>query len=213
MTIGNYLEIGLAIVALLVIPAAIIKAWWPALRAGLRRFGRWIWAGLCSLFVVAEEGADTYISPGDTWRALVGLFWRPAVMSSDEADQAAGQVGDAAGDHPAGELVQPIAMSSNAVNNQVIGDAGDTIPAEYRAAIRYQAQAEAIAALLDAGLLTNQAKAIETVYRVSRTAKSRPDTPYQKALQLVERLRARQRPELVGDMIERVKREVAAETK
>jgi hypothetical protein len=72
-------------------------------------------------------------------------------------------------------------------------------------------RASAIAELLDSGLLTNRDKAICQLFRCSKASSARPDAPFQVALRLVEQHRAKARPEYVGDMIERVKREVAKE--
>ncbi|MDQ2997460.1 MAG: hypothetical protein M3R61_10440 [Chloroflexota bacterium] len=94
-------------------------------------------------------------------------------------------------------------------------DLNDITPAEVRTIIRQQARAEAIVAILKAAEASkvksagDQAGLIEAVAGGART--SRPGTPYALLKAAVDELRGKQRPEYVGDMIARVKREIAGE--
>lgn len=202
MTIGDYLEIGMVIVAVIVVPAAIIKAWWPVLRKAIGRLTRSIWAALCRTFVIADDGGDTYVPPPEAWRALVGLFWRED-MSSASAQHAAGDRGASGVRHQAGA---PVSLSAEPNTGDTERVSGVDLDADPRAIVR----AALIAELLDSGLLTNRDKAICVAFHCSKASSSRPDAPFQKALRLVEQHRAKARPEYVGDMIARVEREVAA---
>jgi hypothetical protein len=68
-----------------------------------------------------------------------------------------------------------------------------------------------IAELLDSGRMTNRDKASMQAFSCSKASSARPDAPFQVALRLVEQHRAKRTPEYVGDMLERVQREVANE--
>lgn len=118
------------------------------------------------------------------------------IMSSANTAPAQNEAADARVSQPGESASAPTAMPSSAISNELTAD---------------ETSARAIALLLNAGLLTNRTKAIEQVFHCSVTAKSRPDTPYQRALKMVEQYQTPARRELVGDMIARVEREVAAE--
>lgn len=185
MNIGNWLELAVAIWALIVVPRGIWRAWTRPAKveqvetidlAQRRQPSSWSIGGeLARLFLVPVDRDD---------------------MSSSAADLPARNATDASVSQPLESASAPIAMLNSAVSSPLTAD---------------EVAAHAIAELLNAGLLTNRTKAIERVFHCSVTAKSRPDTPYQRALKLVEQYQAPARPEYVGDMIERVKREVAQE--
>lgn len=122
--------------------------------------------------------------------------------------------------------LQPVATPRKATNDGLalggLGDSfandlGDITPAEARAIIRQQARAEAIVAILkaaEAGKVKSagdQAGLIEAVAGGART--SRPGTLYALLKAAVDELRGKQRPEYVGEMIARVEREVAGESR
>ena len=144
---------------------------------------------------------------------------RGIVMSSNEIGESETIPLDQLPQQPRAGDSQPIAIANNAVNAELTvnpGDAGavnssgNFIPSEARELIRFQAKAEAIADLMNAGLLTNQAKAIETVYHCSRTSSKRPETPYQKAKQLIEQL-INPRPLYYDDLRAKIEAEIQAE--
>lgn len=92
---------------------------------------------------------------------------------------------------PSTEAGQLIAKPSTPDNAQLPGNAvNSALPIEARDIIRAtalaQGKAEAVAMLLKAGRLTNKAEAIEQVFGCSRS--SRPGSPYQQALALIEPL-------------------------
>lgn len=136
---------------------------------------------------------------------LARLFLTPVDMSSTGADQPLENAGDRREWHRVSEPVFVSAEPNTEDTEKVSGVAG--VDASARDIIR----ASVIAELLDSGLLTNRDKAICQAFRCSKASTSRPDAPFQVALRLVEQHRAKRRPELVGEMIERVQREVAAE--
>lgn len=91
------------------------------------------------------------------------------------------------------EAGQPIAKPSTPDNAQLPGNADNAVlPIEARDIIRAtaieQGKAQAVAALLKSGKLTNKAEAIEQVFGCSRSG--RPGSTYQQALALVEPLLA-----------------------
>jgi hypothetical protein len=100
---------------------------------------------------------------------------------------------------------QRIGMPGNAVNAEL---PGNVLPEEAREIVRFQARVEAVIAIVESGKL-GQTEAIERIFGVKRSG--RPDSPYARARAAVEAQQKPQRPELVGEMIERVQREVAAE--
>jgi hypothetical protein len=108
--------------------------------------------------------------------------------------------------------LHPVATPRKAAN-----DLSDITPAEARAIIRQQAHAETIAAILRAAesgkvkSAGDQAGLIEAVAGGART--SRPGTPYTLLKAAVDELRGKARTEYVGEMIERVRREVAGESR
>lgn len=129
-------------------------------------------------------------------------------MSSTPAQPASKEAGDSRVRHQVPELVSVLAEPNTDDTEPVSGAAGASqIDTSARDIIR----ASAIAELLDSGLLTNRDKAIMQIFRCSKASSSRPDAPFQIALKLVEQHRAKARPEYVGEMIERVQRDVAAE--
>jgi hypothetical protein len=168
MNIGNWLELGMAIWALIVIPRAIWRAWtrppegsMPTVDLTNRRQP--------SGWSIRGELARLFLVPVD-----------PDDMSSAAADQPSREAADPGVSQSVNSASAPIAMPSSAVSGELTAD---------------EAAARAIAELLNAGLLTNRTKAIERVFHCSVTAKSRPDTPYQKALKLVEQYQAPAGPE------------------
>jgi hypothetical protein len=150
--------------------------------------------------------------------------WRPSHMSSGNTQDSSSAAGATGLAKSAGEDLQPLAMPRKPANDglalgtlgdNLANDLGDITPAEARAIIRQQARAEAIVAILRAAEANkvksagDQAGLIEAVAGGART--SRPGTPYALLKASVDELRGKQRPELVGEMIERVQREVARE--
>ncbi len=131
-------------------------------------------------------------------------------MSSDAPDPPSREAGDERVPHqvsgPAPVRVEPNPDDTEPVPGATGAGAIDT---NARDIIR----ASLIAELLDSGLLTNRDKAICQAFRCSKASSSRPDAPFQVALRLVEQHRAKARPEYVGEMIERVEREVAGESR
>jgi hypothetical protein len=148
------------------------------------------------------------------WYAI--LHWRPSIMASGNnliAQQDPNTTYNG---------LHPIAMPRQDANDGValggFGELaakvlGDITPAEARAIIRQHARAEAIVAILRAAEVGkvksagDQAGLIEAVAGGART--SRRGTPYVLLKVAVDELRGKARPEYVGDMIERVHREVA----
>jgi hypothetical protein len=182
MNIGDYLTIALAIWALLVVPRGIWRAWArPRVEP--------------SEPVVVDLAKRRQLSGWSIRSELARLFLVPVDMSSVSARSGESNATDAGVSQPIESASAPIAMLSSAVSDELTAD---------------DASARAIALLLNAGLLTNRTKAIEQVFQCSVTAKSRPDTPYQRALKLVEQYQTPARPEYISDLRARVEREVAA---
>lgn len=98
---------------------------------------------------------------------------------------------------------QSIAKPGNAVNEELTGN---MLPEAAREIIRFQTRVEDVIAVVESGKL-GQVEAIERIFKVKRSG--RPDSPYARARAAVEAQMKPQRRELVGDMIERVQREVA----
>jgi hypothetical protein len=199
MNIGNYLEIGLAIWALIVVPRGIWRAWHrPASKddsqmvdlAARHQPSGWSVRGeLARLFLVSDA---------------------PANMSSRTPDQPLENASDRRELHRVPWSVSVSATPNTDDTEPVSGVAGaSAIDTNARDIIR----ASVIAELLDSGLLTNRDKAICQAFRCSKASSARPDAPFQVALRLVEQHRAKARPELIGEMIERVQREVAGESR
>jgi len=169
MNIGNWLELALAIWALIVVPRGIWRAWTrPANDERLETID------------LAERRRPSGWSIRDELERLFLVPAAPADMSSAPAEQPSRKAADAGVSQPVSDASAPIAMPSSAVSSELTAD---------------EIAAQAIAVLLNAGLLTNRTKAIEQVFHCSVTAKSRPDTPYQKALKLVEMYQAPAGPE------------------
>jgi hypothetical protein len=153
------------------------------------------------------------------WSAA--LHWRPSIMASDDTSTARQNSSTTQLANDSSNGLQPIAMLRKPANDDVAlgglgdlaaNDLGDITPAEARAIIRQQARAEAIVAILcatEAGKVKStgdQAGLIEAVAGSART--SRQGTPYTLLKVAVDELRGKTRPQYVGDMIERVRREV-----
>jgi hypothetical protein len=156
------------------------------------------------------------------WYAV--LHWWPSIMTRGETVTARHDPDTTVLANAPKDGLQPIAMLRKAANDGLalggLGDLAangleDITPAEVRAIIRQQARAEAIVAILravEAGKVKSagdQAGLIEAVAGGART--SRPGTPYILLKAAVDELRGKARPEYIGDMIERVHREVAKE--
>ena len=156
------------------------------------------------------------------WCAV--LHWRPSIMARGDTLSARHDPSTTQLANDSHDALQPIAMPRKATNdNLALGglgdlaanDFGDITPAEARTIIRQQARAEAIVAILraaEAGKVKSpgdQAGLIEAVAGSART--SRRGTPYMLLKAAVDELRGKARPEYVGDMIERVHREIAKE--
>jgi hypothetical protein len=76
-------------------------------------------------------------------------------------------------------------VTGNAVNAALPGNAVNAaLPADVRDIIRQQAQAEAVVRLLTSKKLSNKAETIELIFECSRSG--RPNSPYQRALVLVD---------------------------
>ena len=189
-TLGDVITWAMAIVGIILIPYLIIRAWvFPHTRA--------IWSAIARGF----------------------SFMHRSIMSNDQTAATENIPGARHSQQLSEGNNHPIAMGNNAVNEELTvnpGDAGavnssgNFIPSEARELIRFQAKAEAIAELINAGLLTNQAKAIEAVYHCSRTSSKRPETPYQKAKLLIEQL-INPRPLYYDDLRAKIEAEVQAE--
>jgi hypothetical protein len=192
-TLGDVVTWTMAIVAAVLIPYLILRAWvFPNMRktgAALVRGYRYVRAYLTANVMSNETGGG------------------------DEKI-----VGDLLHQQPKGNGSQPIAMGNNAVNNKLTVNDGDTgantsyQSVQEREAIEFRAKAEAVAELIHDGLVTNQAKAIETVFHCSRTSSKRPDTPYQKAKQLIDQLGG-PRTVFYDDLRAKIEAEVLAEGK
>jgi hypothetical protein len=146
---------------------------------------------------------------------LAWLLWhyfpsggRPGDMSSAAADQSSKNVDDTRVSHLVSGAVS-VSAKPNTDDTSEVSGARSAAPADTPA--RNIIRASLIAELLDSGIITNRDKAICQAFHCSKASASRPDAPFQVALRLVEQHRAKVRPELVGEMIERVQREVAAE--
>jgi hypothetical protein len=100
---------------------------------------------------------------------------------------------------------QRIAMQGNAVNTEL---PGNLLPEAAREIIRYQQRVEDAVKIIQSGRV-GQTEVIELVFNCKRSG--RADSPYAKARAAVQAQLGPARPEYVGDMIERVQREVAAE--
>jgi hypothetical protein len=151
---------------------------------------------------------------------LARLFLVPVDMLSTEADRHPQKGVDRSDWQLSATALPGIAMGNNDDNAGLTNNAGnasagnvqlDILPTEIRDMIRFQAKAEAVADLMNAGIVGNQAKTIEAVFHCARASSSRPESTYQKALGLITRLAKPAKPEYVGDMIARVEREVAKE--
>jgi hypothetical protein len=132
----------------------------------------------------------------------------PDNMSSTSTESATEKASDDWVSHQVSEPVSVSAEPNTDDTEPVSGVAGASAADTYARDIT---RAITIAELLDSGLLGSRDKAICRVFRCSKASSSRPEAPFQVALKLVERHRAQQRPEYVGDMIARVQREVANE--
>jgi hypothetical protein len=134
--------------------------------------------------------------------------WIRSIMSS-------GVARDTAGDASAGQVwhqvPEPVSVSAEPNTDDTERVPGATGASAIDTSARDIIRASVVAELLDSGLLTNRDKAIMQVFHCSKAASTRPDSPFQVALRLVEQHRAKQRPEYVGEMIARVEREVASE--
>jgi hypothetical protein len=100
---------------------------------------------------------------------------------------------------------QRIAMPGNAVNAEL---PGNVLPEAAREIIRYQVKVEDAVKLIQSGKI-GQTEVIELVFNCKRSG--RADSPYGKARAAVLAQLGPVRPEYVGEMIERVQREVAEE--
>jgi hypothetical protein len=109
--------------------------------------------------------------------------------------------------HRVPEPVSVSAKPSTADTEPVPGATGAN---PHDTAARDIIRASLIAELLDAGVITNRDKAICQAFKCSKAASTRPDAPFQVALRLVEQHRAKQQPEYIGEMIERIKAEQTA---
>lgn len=146
--------------------------------------------------------------PAERWSIrgeLARLFLvedRPIMSSDRSATTAARPVADPL---PATSTIeaQRVAMPGNAGNAEL---PGNVLPEAAREIVRFQAQVEAVIAIVESGKV-GQTEAIERIFKCKRSG--RPDSHYAKARAAVEAQQKPQRPEYVGDMIARVEREVA----
>jgi hypothetical protein len=191
--LGDVLTLITALFAIIFIPYLIIRAWvFPHAQA--------IWAGIVRAF--------RYVSERTT----------PFVMSNKTTGEGEKNSGDLHSQQLKGSGNQPIAIGNNAVNREVTVNAGNVgvnsfaLSIQEAEAIEFRAKAEAVAELLRDGLVTNQTKAIETVFHCSRTSSKRPDTPYQRAKHLVDEL-VSPRPVFYDDLRAKIEAEVLAEGK
>lgn len=102
---------------------------------------------------------------------------------------------------------QRIAMLGNAVNEEL---PVNVLPEAVREIIRYQVRVEDAVKLIQSGKI-GQTEVIELVFNCKRSG--RADSPYGKARAAVLAQLGPARPEYVGDMIARVNREVAEESR
>lgn len=100
---------------------------------------------------------------------------------------------------------QGIATQGNAGNAELPGNA---LPEAARDIVRFQAKVEAVLAIVESGKV-GQVEAIERIFSCKRSG--RAESVYARARAAVEAQTTPARPELVGDMIERVQREVLEE--
>jgi len=164
MNIGNWLELALAIWALVVVPRGIWRAWTrpkhqdePAVvdLAQRRQPASWSIRGeLARLFLVNDGPVDMSSVSTESAPYTPVAEQLPATSTNDG---------------------QRIAMQGNAVKVEL---PGNVLPEEAREIIRYQAKVEALAALLTAGKVP-QTEGIELVFNCKRSG--RADSPYGKA--------------------------------
>lgn len=129
----------------------------------------------------------------------------PEIMSSDRAARPLDRPIAAPLPATATDGGQGLAKPGNGVNAEL---PGNVLPEEAREIVRFQAKVEAVIAIMESGKV-GQVEAIERIFGVKRSG--RPDSPYARARAAVEAQSKPARPEYVGEMIDRVQREVAAE--
>ncbi len=175
-TLGDVITCAVVVVAVVVVPMAIARAWWPEVRRALTNAG----GALIDMFVMSNgRPASALRGPVDTPdRQLVTAASHPIAITSTAVNDEV--------------TVNPV--DAGAADRQI-----NIIPAEAREVIYHEARAQAIADLMRDGLLTNQAKAIEAVYHTTRTAASRSESVYQKAKRRIDELTS-VRPAFYDDM-------------
>lgn len=165
---------------------------------------------LGEVITVALIAAALIVVPYKLAKAWVWPYLRPLLVMLRLLDWNGSMDADDMGDrHLSPAPSHPIAKPSTAVNDQVTVTSGD-VPVAAREIIYHEARAQAIADLLRDGLITNQAKAIESVYHCTRTAASRSESPYQKAKHRIDEL-TNVRPVYYDDLRKRVEEEVSRE--
>lgn len=184
MNIGDWLSIGMAIWALIVIPRAIWRAWvkpkQPSEPAVVDLAARRERAEQSS-WTLRGELARLFLVPAD-----------PDAMSSSDADQSPGNVSDRREWH---RVPGPVSVSAEPNTDDTSMVSGATGASAIDTSARDIMRAAVVAELLDSGLLTNRDKAICQVFRCSKASSSRPDAPFQVALKLVEQHRTKHGPE------------------
>lgn len=168
MNVGNYLEIGMAIWALIVIPRAIWRAWHRPAQPSEP-----------TVVNLAERRQPT----GWSVRGELARLFLVSDMSSSPPNSPAEKAGDTQVWH---QVPEPVSVSAEPNTEDT-----EPVPSVARDIIR----ASLIAELLDSGLLTNRDKAICQAFRCSKASSARPDAPFQVALRLVEQHRAKHGPE------------------
>jgi len=161
-------------------------------------------------FLIIVAACSLYFS-GEPERQARVRHWLAGTaphMSSTGADLPSREAGDRQVRH---QVPGPVSVSAEPNTDDTEPVSGARGASQIDTSARDIIRASVVAELLDSGLLTNRDKAICLAFRCSKASSSRPDAPFQVALRLVEQHRAKQRPEYVGELIDRVQREVAEE--
>src|SRR6478736_682260 len=108
--------------------------------------------------------------------------WRYDIMSRRAVRMSEREVVVTHGQQRATIDEQPIAKPTTQ-DNEKLSD-NSIVPEEARDIIRMHAKAEALAALIKAGRITNKADGVEKVFTCSRSSK--PDSVYQRALKILD---------------------------
>lgn len=153
-------------------------------------------------FLIIVAACSLYFSGYPERQARVRRWISGSVMSSDAARlHAHSPVADRLPATSPNDG-QGIAKPGNAVNAELPGNA---LPEQLRAIVRFQSKVEAVIAIVESGKV-GQTEAIERIFECKRSG--RADSVYSRAHAAVVAQMGPVKPEYVGDMIERVRREV-----